>query len=124
MTASTPCSPGSPTLPTTEKLSSPNPGLNDLGLNDLGLNDLGLNDQGLNDGRAKAMSSSASQATLFSLLPETRKPWTEFVFSTGLQAAAVALLVWVRLLYPQVVAAPEHTFRSVELVSTPVPVNH
>jgi len=104
MTSSTPCSPGSPTLPGTEKLSSPN--------------------RGLNDGRAKAMSSSASQETLFSMLPETRKPWTEFVFSTGLQAAAVALLVWVRLLYPQVVSAPEHTFRSVELVSTPVPVNH
>jgi TonB family protein len=104
MTASTPFSPGSSTLPPTEKLSAPN--------------------RGLNDGRAKAMSSSASQETLFSLLPETRKPWTEFVFSTGMQAAAVALLIWVRLLYPSVVTAPEHTFRSVELVSTPVPVNH
>lgn len=103
MTSSTPCSPGS-TLPRTEKLSDPN--------------------RGLNDGRAKAMSSSASEKNLFSLLPETRKPWTEFVFSTGLQAAAVALLIWVRLLYPSVVTPPEHTFRSVELVSTPVPVNH
>ncbi|MGA8640240.1 MAG: hypothetical protein WB593_19330, partial [Candidatus Sulfotelmatobacter sp.] len=70
------------------------------------------------------MSSSASQETLFSLLPETRKPWTEFAFSTGMQAAVVVLLIWVRLLYPNVVTAPEHTFRSVELVSTPVPVNH
>jgi TonB family protein len=104
MTTSTPFSPGSSTLPPTEKLSGPN--------------------RGLNDGRAKAMSSSASQETLFSLLPEPRKPWTEFVFSSGMQAAAVALLIWVRLLYPSVVAAPEHTFRSVELVSTPVPVNH
>jgi TonB family protein len=104
MTSSTPCSPGSSTLPRTEKLSDPN--------------------LGLNDGRAKAMSSSASQEILFSMLPETRKPWTEFVFSTGLQAAAVALLIWVHLLYPSVVTAPEHTFRSVELVSTPVPVNH
>jgi len=104
MTASTPFSPGSSTLPPTEKLSAPN--------------------RGLNDGRAKAMSSSASQETLFSMLPETRKPWTEFVFSTGMQAAAVAILIWVRLLYPSVVTAPEHTFRSVELVSTPVPVNH
>jgi len=79
----------------------------------------------LKDGRVKAaMSSSVSQETLFSLLPETRKPWTEFVFGTGMQAAVVALLIWVRLLYPNVVAAPEHTFRSIELVSTPVPVNH
>jgi TonB family protein len=70
------------------------------------------------------MSTSASRETLFSLLPETRTPWTEFVFSTGAQALAVAFLIWVRLLYPSVVRPPEHTFRSVELVSTPVPVNH
>lgn len=70
------------------------------------------------------MSISAAQENLFSLLPETRTPWTEFVFSTGAQALAVALLIWVRLLYPSVVSAPEHTFRSVQLVSTPVPVNH
>ncbi len=81
--------------------------------------------RGLKDGRVNAvMSSSLSQETLFSLLPKTRTPWTEFVFSTGAQALAVALLIWVRLLYPSVVTAPEHTFRSVELVSTPVPVNH
>jgi TonB family protein len=70
------------------------------------------------------MSSSASQATLFSLLPKTRTPWTEFAFSTGAQAVAVAFLLWVRLLYPAVVSPPEHTFRSIQLVSTPVPVNH
>lgn len=70
------------------------------------------------------MSSSASQETFFSLLPETRAPWTEFAFSTGTQAFAVAFLVWVRLLYPTVVSPPEHTFRSIQLVSAPVPVNH
>jgi TonB family protein len=105
MDSSTPCSPRLSTLPGAEKLSNPN--------------------RGLKDGRVKAaMSSSASQETLFSLLPETRTPWTEFVFSTGMQAAVVVLLIWVRLLYPTVVTPPEHTFRSVELVSTPVPVNH
>src|ERR1700683_2047481 len=105
MNSSIPSSPRAAPLPGAEKLSNPN--------------------LGLKDGRVKAaMSSSASQETLFSLLPETRKPWTEFVFSTGMQAAAVAILIWVRLLYPSVVTAPEHTFRSVELVSTPVPVNH
>jgi TonB family protein len=71
-----------------------------------------------------AMSSSAPQDTLFSLLPKTRTPWSEFAFSTGGQILAVAFLVWVRLLYPTVVSPPEHSFRSVELVSTPVPVNH
>ena len=105
MDSSTPCSPRLSTPPGAEKLSTPN--------------------RGLKNGRVKAaMSSSVSQETLFSLLPETRTPWTEFVFSTGMQAAVVALLIWVRLLYPTVVSAPEHTFRSVELVSTPVPVNH
>jgi TonB family protein len=66
----------------------------------------------------------APQATLFSLLPKTRTPWTEFVFSTGAQACLVAFLLWIRLLQPTILAAPEHTFRSVQLVSTPVPVNH
>jgi TonB family protein len=70
------------------------------------------------------MSPAASRENLFSLLPETRKPWTEFVFSSGAQVLAVALIVWVRLLYPSVVSPQEHNFRSIELVSTPVPVNH
>lgn len=70
------------------------------------------------------MSYSSPQASLFSLLPKTRTPWTEFVFSTGMQAGVIAFLVWMRLLYPTVISQPEHTFRSVELVSTPVPVNH
>src|ERR1700732_4919456 len=69
------------------------------------------------------MSNSAPE-TLFSLLPKAKTPWREFVFSTGTQAAAVTVLVWVLLLYPTVVSPPEHTFRSVQLVSTPVPVNH
>jgi TonB family protein len=70
------------------------------------------------------MSSSASQVTLFSPLPETKAPWTEFVFSTGAQAIAVALLVWARLLFPAGVSSPHQSFRAVQLVSTPVPVNH
>jgi TonB family protein len=70
------------------------------------------------------MSTPAPQENLFSLLPEARAPWTEFVFGSGAQALAIALLIWVRLLYPSVVSNPEHTFRSVQLVSTPVPVNH
>jgi len=68
------------------------------------------------------MSASASQP-LFSLLPRTRNPWREFFFSSGMQALAVALLVWVRLLVPVAAAAPDHS-RLVVLVHTPVPVNH
>lgn len=70
------------------------------------------------------MSSSASQGPLFSLLPKARTPWTEFVFSTGTQALAIAFLAWVRLLHPAVFSPPEHIYRSIGIVTTPVPVNH
>ena len=70
------------------------------------------------------MTNSALQPTLFSPLPKTRTPWTEFVFSTGTQALLILLLVWVRLMYPAIVSPPEHSFRSIQLVSTPVPINH
>jgi TonB family protein len=67
---------------------------------------------------------SASPQGLFSLLPESRTPWTEFVFSFGTQSLLVAFLVWVQVLHPERIQAPERAFRSIELVPTPVPVNH
>jgi TonB family protein len=70
------------------------------------------------------MSSSAFQETLFSLLPETRTPWTEFAFGTGAQVLVIALLIWVRLLYPATATPPQRAFRSIGLVNNPVPVNH
>src|SRR5437588_4090069 len=70
------------------------------------------------------MSSSAYQGPLFSLLPETRKPWAEFVFGSGTQALAIAFLIWVRLLHPSVFSPPEHIYRSLGIVTTPQPVNH
>lgn len=69
------------------------------------------------------MGYSSSEETLFSLLPKARTPWTEFVFSVGTQAGLIAFLLWLRLLYPGILSAPEHTFRSVQLVSNPAPVN-
>jgi TonB family protein len=77
-----------------------------------------------NDRVNATMGYSVSQTSLFSLLPKTRAPWPEFAFGSGMQAAAIAVLVGVRLLYPAVVTTPEHNFRSIELVSTPVAVNH
>ena len=62
-------------------------------------------------------------ATPFSLLPDSRAPWSEFVFSTGVQAFAVALLLWVRLLQPAIIDAPEHAYRSTQLVPTPTPIS-
>ena len=70
------------------------------------------------------MGSAVPQSGLFSLLPERKPPWIEFTFSTGTQALVVALFVWVSLLHPEVLSTPEHDYRVVALVSTPVPVNH
>src|SRR5260370_34535782 len=70
------------------------------------------------------MGSVVPKICLFSLLPERKPPWIEFTFSTGTQALVVALFLWVRLLHPEVLSTPEHNYRVVALVSTPVPVNH
>jgi TonB family protein len=70
------------------------------------------------------MGYSAPQSSLFSLLPKAKTPWTEFVFSTGTQAGLVALVLWLRVVSPVVFQAPEHAFRSIRLVDTPVPVDH
>lgn len=64
------------------------------------------------------------QESLFSLLPAKRPPWTQFALSTASQVLVVALLVWARMLHPELLSAPEHTYRSVQLVPTPIPVNH
>src|SRR5579864_6749934 len=68
--------------------------------------------------------SSDSQERLFSGLPQDRKPWSQFAFSTVTQALGVLLLLWVQVLHPEIIATPVHTFRSVILVPTPAPVNH
>ena len=36
----------------------------------------------------------------------------------------MALLVWVRVLHPEILEAPVHDYHAIELVPTPVPVNH
>ena len=70
------------------------------------------------------MGSSASLNGPFSLLPETRKPWTEFAFGIGTQALLVLLLVSVPLFRPQILDAVRHDYHAIELVPTPAPVNH
>jgi len=71
-----------------------------------------------------ADSGSSSKVGMFGLLPESKTPWTEFVFSYSVQALAVAFLIWIQIIQPHILRAPEHTERSVELVPTPPPVNH
>jgi TonB family protein len=70
------------------------------------------------------MSASASQEILFSLLPKARTPWTEFVFSSGMQALAIALIAWVRILHPTVFTPTQHIYQAMGIVTTPPPVNH
>lgn len=67
---------------------------------------------------------SASPQSLFSLLPESKTPWTEFVFSFGTQSLAIALLLGVRFLQPVILETHENNYRAIQLVPTPAPVNH
>jgi TonB family protein len=61
---------------------------------------------------------------LFSLLPEKRPPWKEFVFGVGVQIAALWLLAWVGVLHPEALVSPNRDYHFVQLVNTPPPVNH
>jgi len=70
------------------------------------------------------MASPASEPSLFSSLPKWRAPWHEFVFSYGTQAVVVAIFVWVPLLHPEIMEGPKRDYHAIELVPTPVPVNH
>src|ERR1700716_3809632 len=67
---------------------------------------------------------SARSQSLFSLLPESKTPWTEFVFSFGTQSLAIALLLGVRFLQPVILETHENNYRAIQLVPTPPQVNH
>jgi TonB family protein len=70
------------------------------------------------------MASQATDPTPFSMLPAWRKPWSEFVFSYGTQAIIIAIFVWVPILHPEILEQPKKDYHAIELVPTPVPVNH
>jgi TonB family protein len=70
------------------------------------------------------MERSSSESSLFSMLPKQRMPWSEFVLSYGVQAIAVAILVWIPVLHPEIIQEAKHERLMIGLVSTPVPVNH
>jgi TonB family protein len=61
---------------------------------------------------------------LFSVLPKWKTPWSEFLLSYGTQAIAIAIFVWIPLLHPEMLEAPKRDYHAIELVPTPVPVNH
>ena len=70
------------------------------------------------------MTPSSPGSVLFSPLPEWKKPWSEVVLSYGAQAILIAILAWIRLLNPEVLEPPKKDYHAIELVPTPVPVNH
>jgi len=69
------------------------------------------------------MSYSSSQVDLFSPLPDWRAPWKEFAFSLIGQVGATGFLLTLLLLQPAILT-PERTYRFMELVNTPAPVDH
>jgi TonB family protein len=62
--------------------------------------------------------------TPFSLLPDSRPPWKEFVFSMVTQGGAIALLLWIGIFKPQILTPPARDYHAIALVDTPPPVNH
>jgi len=70
------------------------------------------------------MGSSVPAPNLFSSLPRWKTPWSEFVFGYGVQVIAIAILVWIPVLHPEVLDPPARDYHAIELVPTPVPVNH
>jgi len=65
-----------------------------------------------------------SEQVLFSSLPKWKKPWYEFILSYGAQSIAIAILVWVPVLHPEIIEPPKRDYHAIELVPTPVPENH
>src|SRR5438270_11333446 len=70
------------------------------------------------------MASPSTESILFSSLPRWRAPWYEFVLSYGAQAVIIAILIWIPALHPEILESPKKDYHAIELVSTPVPVNH
>ena len=68
--------------------------------------------------------ASDPQHTPFSLLPDSRPPWKEFVFSMVTQGGAIALLLWIGIFRPQILTPPARDYHAISLVETPPPVNH
>jgi TonB family protein len=70
------------------------------------------------------MSQIANNTLLFSLLPEKRPPWKEFVFSMGTESAVFFLLAWVGVFHPEILVQPKRDHQVIALAPTPHPVNH
>jgi len=65
-----------------------------------------------------------SEPVLFSVLPRWKTPWSELFLSYGVQAVAIAILIWIPILNPEIIESPPRDYHAIELVPTPVPENH
>lgn len=61
---------------------------------------------------------------MFALLPEPKSRWRQFVFGYGSQSVAIAILLSLGILRPQLLTRTAKGMRLVSLVNTPPPVNH
>ncbi len=68
--------------------------------------------------------SEMYQNAPFSLLPDRRPPWKEFVLTMGLQGVALFVLAWAAVLNLAVLDTPIHDYHFIQLVETPPVVNH
>lgn len=68
--------------------------------------------------------SQTPASGLFSLLPDRRPPWKEFLLSSVTEAVAIVIVAWIGVLHPNLLTSPVHDYHFVQLVPTPLPVDH
>ena len=68
--------------------------------------------------------SETYQNAPFSLLPDRRPPWKQFVLTMGLQGLALFVFAWAAVLNLAVLDQPVHDYHFVRLVETPPPEIH
>ena len=68
--------------------------------------------------------SQMYQNAPFSLLPDRRPPWKQFVLTMGVQGLALFVFAWAAVLNLAVMDQPVHDYHFIRLVETPPPVNH
>jgi TonB family protein len=68
--------------------------------------------------------SEMYQNAPFSLLPDRRPPWKQFVLTMGLQGLALFVFAWAAVLNLAVLDRPVHDYHFIRLVETPPPEIH
>src|ERR1700722_9479121 len=69
-------------------------------------------------------STQFDNSMLFTPLPKWKAPWKQSLATYGVQAVIIAILIWIPVLHPEILEEPKKDYHAIELVPTPVPVNH